>query len=186
MLEKLPAARNSEARRLDARTVGQLKSIADPYRNRQGRTGLFSGEDRESKMLAARLLGEWLGCDVYRIDLSSLVSKYVGETEKNLERILAGEDTRDTVLLLDEADALFGRRSEAGDAGDRYANQETNHSLQRVEDFDGLVILSANLRGSLDDALLRRCAWEVEFPPPGSSRRASLWERIRRRLASAK
>ena len=186
MLEKLPAARTPESRRLDARIVGQLKSIADPYRIRQGRPGLFSGEDRESRTLAARVLGEWLGDDVYRIDLSSLVSKYIGETGKNLEQILASEETRNTVLLLDEADALFGRRGEADDAGNRDADRETNHLLERLEELDGLVILATNQRSSLDEALLRRCAWEVEFKPPGSSRRAPLRERIRRWLSSAK
>ena len=185
MLDRLPAASRAEARRLDPRTVEQLKAIADPYRIRQGQTGLFSGRHREGKTLGARVLGEWLGYDVYLIDLSSLVSKYIGETEKNLERILASEETRDTVLFLDEADALFGRRDETKDIDERHAEQDTNHLLERIEDFSGIVILATNLRTDLDDALLRRCAWEVEFLPPDPRRPASLWERIRRWLGSS-
>jgi SpoVK/Ycf46/Vps4 family AAA+-type ATPase len=116
-----------------------------------------------------------LGLDLYRIDLSGVVSKYIGETEKNLEKIFVAAAATDAVLFFDEADALFGKRSETRDAHDRYANIETAYLLQRLEDHEGVAILASNLPGNLDDAFTRRLAFRVHFPFPDEVARRRLW-----------
>jgi SpoVK/Ycf46/Vps4 family AAA+-type ATPase len=116
-----------------------------------------------------------LGLELYRIDLSAVVSKYIGETEKNLERIFRAADQGDAVLLFDEADALFGKRSEVRDAHDRYANVEVAYLLQRLEAYDGLAVLTTNLRGSIDEAFVRRLDCVLEFPLPEEAERLAIW-----------
>ena len=143
----------------------------------QGVTGLFSGESGTGKTLAAEVVARELGLDLYVIDLATVVDKYIGETEKNLDRIFGEADRVNGVLLFDEADAIFGKRSEVQDARDRYANVEVAYLLQRMERFDGVAILTTNLRANIDDAFLRRLDELVDFPVPDESLRLQLWER---------
>ncbi len=145
-------------------------------RLRPGFRALFYGPPGTGKTLSAALLGKLTGREVYRIDLSLVVSKYIGETEKNLSRIFDRAEHRNWILFFDEADALFGKRSETKDAHDRYANQEVSYLLQRVETFDGMVILASNLRDNVDPAFLRRFEAVVYFPLPRAEERLRLWQ----------
>jgi SpoVK/Ycf46/Vps4 family AAA+-type ATPase len=113
--------------------------------------------------------------DVYRIDLSMVISKFIGETEKNLSRVFDRAENKDWILFFDEADALFGKRTEISDAHDRYANQEISYLLQRVEDFPGTVLLATNLKTNLDDAFMRRFQSVIHFPMPGKEERFRIW-----------
>jgi hypothetical protein len=142
-----------------------------------GLTALFSGLSGTGKTLAARVLGDELGVEAYRIDLSAIVSKYIGETEKHLDEIFAAAARVNALLVFDEADAIFGRRSAVTDARDRYANLEVAFLLQRLETHDGVSILTTNLRQNLDPAFLRRFDHAIEFPAPGPEQRAELWRR---------
>lgn len=142
----------------------------------RGVSCLFAGPSGTGKSLAAEILARELGLDLYAIDVSTVVDKYVGETEKNLDRIFTEADRVNGVLLFDEADALFGKRSEVKDARDRWANVEVAYLLQRMEQFDGLAILTTNLRANLDEAFTRRLDAVIEFPIPDERRRAQLWE----------
>ncbi|MGN6331199.1 MAG: ATP-binding protein [Motilibacteraceae bacterium] len=141
-----------------------------------GITALFAGSPGTGKTLAAQVIAGALGLDIYAINLSTIVDKYIGETEKNLERVFAEAENLDVVLLFDEADALFGSRSEVRDARDRYANQEVAYLLQRMERFNGLALLATNLRGNLDPAFSRRLHFVVHFPDPDEATRRRLWE----------
>ena len=145
-------------------------------RNKPGLRCLFTGPPGTGKTLAATLLGKKLGRDVYRIDLSTVVSKYIGETEKNLSRLFDRAEHKDWILFFDEADALFGKRTGVSDAHDRFANQEVSYLLQRVEYFDGLVILASNMKQNIDAAFLRRFQSIVEFPNPDAQERITLWK----------
>jgi hypothetical protein len=142
-----------------------------------GVTALFAGESGTGKTMSAEVIASELGLDLYTVDLASVVDKYVGETEKNLERIFREAADVNGVLLFDEADAVFGKRSEVRDAHDRYANIESAYLLQRMESFDGLAILATNLRANIDDAFTRRLDAVVDFPTPDEGLRRSLWER---------
>lgn len=144
-------------------------------RLRPGYRALFHGPPGTGKTLSAALLGRRTGREVQRVDLSLLVSKYIGETEKNLARVFEHAERRDWILFFDEADALFGKRSETKDAHDRYANQEVAYLLQRIESFEGVVILASNLHRNLDEAFLRRFEAVVYFPPPRAQERLRLW-----------
>jgi len=155
--------------------LGSAAGSSRPSRGR-GVTALFAGESGTGKTLAAEVVAGSLGLDVYLIDLSTVVDKYVGETEKNLERVFAEADQVNGVLLFDEADAVFGKRSEVRDAHDRYANVEIAYLLQRMERFDGLALLTTNLRSNLDDAFTRRLDAVIEFPVPDEDQRRRLWE----------
>jgi SpoVK/Ycf46/Vps4 family AAA+-type ATPase len=134
---------------------------------KEARSGvvLFLGPRGAGKTMAAHAIARELGTHLLRIDLSRLVSKYIGETEKNLDAVFDDAEQSGAVLLFDEADALFGKRSEVRDSHDRHANVEVSYLLQRIEDFDGIAILTSNLRSSIDDAFLRRLRFVVEFPP---------------------
>jgi hypothetical protein len=143
----------------------------------RGITGLFAGDSGTGKTMSAEVVAGDLGLDLYVVDLATVVDKYVGETEKNLERIFAEADGVNGVLLFDEADALFGKRSEVRDAHDRYANIEVAYLLQRMEAFDGLALLTTNLRANLDEAFTRRLDAIVDFPLPDVAQRRLLWER---------
>jgi ATPase family associated with various cellular activities (AAA) len=143
----------------------------------RGVTALFAGDSGTGKTMSAEVISGHLGLDLYVIDLATVVDKYVGETEKNLERVFTEADGVNGVLLFDEADAIFGKRSEVRDAHDRYANIETAYLLQRMETFDGLAILTTNLRANLDDAFTRRLDAIVDFPLPDEEHRRVLWER---------
>ena len=147
------------------------------HARRMGATALFAGQPGTGKTMAAEILAGEMGLELYRIDLSAVVSKYIGETEKNLERIFQIAEQGDAVLLFDEADALFGKRSEVKDAHDRYANVEIAFLLQRLESYDGLGILTTNLRGNLDEAFVRRLDFAIEFPMPDEPERLQIWTR---------
>ncbi len=149
---------------------GLARSLKPGYRT------LFYGPPGTGKTLTATLIGQQAQLDVYRIDLSMVVSKYIGETEKNLARVFDQAQSRNWVLFFDEADALFGKRSTAGNANDHHANQEIAYLLQRVEDFPGVVILASNLRGNMDEAFARRFQSMVYFPMPDAEQRLRLWQ----------
>jgi hypothetical protein len=145
--------------------------------NGRGITALFAGEAGTGKTMAAEVIAHALGVDLYTIDLATVVDKYVGETEKNLERIFRATEGVHGILFFDEADALFGKRSEVRDAHDRYANIETAYLLQRMETFDGIAVLATNLRANIDEAFARRLDAVVDFPLPDAERRRLLWDR---------
>lgn len=142
-----------------------------------GYRAMFYGPSGTGKTLTATLLGKQFEKDVYRIDLSQIVSKYIGETEKNLEKIFSKAETKDWILFFDEADALFGKRTNVQNAHDRYANQEVSYLLQRVEDYPGLLILASNFKNNIDDAFVRRLHAIIHFPPPSIAERLILWEK---------
>jgi len=142
-----------------------------------GYRALFHGASGTGKTLTATLLGKYTKKPVFRVDLSTVVSKYIGETEKNLERLFQKAKSRDWILFFDEADALFGKRTGVKDAHDRFANQEVSYLLQRVEDFDGLVILSSNFKSNIDDAFLRRFNAIIKFPFPNREERRAIAEK---------
>ena len=139
---------------------------------------MFAGPSGTGKTMTAGVVGRDLGLDVYRVDLSSVVSKYIGETEKNLDKVFRAAQHSNTILFFDEADALFGKRSEVKDAHDRYANIEVAYLLQKLEDHDGPVILATNLRRNIDDAFSRRIHYSIEFPEPDEDHRKVLWRKI--------
>ncbi|MEO8962991.1 MAG: ATP-binding protein [Ginsengibacter sp.] len=142
-----------------------------------GYRAMFYGPSGTGKTLTASLLGKQFGKEVYRIDLSQIVSKYIGETEKNLEKIFQKAENKDWILFFDEADALFGKRTNVQNAHDRYANQEVSYLLQRVEDYPGLMILASNFKNNIDDAFMRRLNSIIQFPPPSVAERLILWEK---------
>jgi SpoVK/Ycf46/Vps4 family AAA+-type ATPase len=141
-----------------------------------GYRALFHGPPGTGKTLTATLLGKASGRDVYRIDLSMIVSKYIGETEKNLSRIFDIAQHRNWILFFDEADALFGKRTAANTSNDRHANQQTAYLLQRIEDFPGVVILATNLDANMDDAFKRRFQSIIHFNMPSAEERYQLWQ----------
>jgi hypothetical protein len=145
-------------------------------RRGRGATALFAGGAGTGKTLAAEVVAAELGLDLYRIDLSGVVSKYIGETEKNLDRIFHAAEDANAVLFFDEADALFGKRSEVNDAHDRYANIEISYLLQKMEAYEGVAILATNLRDNLDPAFVRRLAFIVTFPFPEEEERRRIWD----------
>nr|WP_322708485.1 ATP-binding protein [Nostoc sp. ChiSLP03a] len=143
-----------------------------------GITSLFHGESGTGKTMAADVLAQQFRLDLYRIDLSAVVSKYIGETEKNLARIFDAAEAGGVILLFDEADALFGKRSEVKDSRDRHANVEVSYLLQRMEAYGGLAILTTNLKNALDTAFLHRIRFMVDFPFPAAQYRSQIWQRI--------
>jgi MoxR-like ATPase len=143
----------------------------------QGLVALFTGESGTGKTLAAEAIANEVELDLYRVDLATLVSKYIGETEKNLKRLFDAAETSGAVLLFDEADALFGKRSEVKDSHDRYANIEVAYLLQRVEAYRGLAVLTTNMKSALDQAFLRRIRFIVSFPFPDAAAREQIWRR---------
>jgi hypothetical protein len=173
--------------------VTQLEQVASQVRHRHrvhrdwgfaarmnrglGVSALFAGESGTGKSMTAEVLAQDLDLDLYRIDLSAVVSKYIGETEKNLRQLFDAAEGGGVILFFDEADALFGKRSEVKDAHDRYANIETNYLLQRMEQYGGLAILATNMRSALDKAFARRLRFVVEFPFPDREHREVMWKR---------
>ena len=143
---------------------------------RPGFTSLFYGPPGTGKTFSACLLGKHCGCDVYKIDLSMIVSKYIGETEKNLARVFDMAEHKRWILFFDEADALFGKRTKVDDSHDRYANQEISFLLQRIEEFDGVVILASNLKANIDDSFIRRFQSMIFFPMPKPAERLRIWK----------
>lgn len=145
-------------------------------RIKPGFRALFTGPPGTGKTLTATLLGKACNLDVYRIDLSMVVSKYIGETEKNLSKVFDLAENKNWILFFDEADALFGKRSQTTDSHDRYANQEVSYLLQRIEDFDGLVILCSNYKNNIDEAFFRRFQLVIDFDLPDYYQRLTIWE----------
>ncbi|WP_425428938.1 AAA family ATPase [Streptomyces vietnamensis] len=143
----------------------------------RGVIALFAGESGTGKTMSAEVVAADLGMDLYVVDLSTVVDKYIGETEKNLERIFTEASAVNAVLLFDEADAIFGKRSEVKDAHDRHANIESAYLLQRMESFDGIAVLTTNLRANLDEAFTRRLDVVADFPVPDAGQRLALWDR---------
>ncbi len=159
-------------------TVYNRWGFADRGSHGFGISALFSGPSGTGKTLAAEVIAHELQLDLYRIDLSQVVSKYIGETEKNLRRIFDAAETGGAILLFDEADALFGKRSEVKDSHDRHANVEVSYLLQRMEAYRGLAILTTNLQGSIDPAFLRRIRFLIPFPFPDQAQRTEIWKRM--------
>jgi SpoVK/Ycf46/Vps4 family AAA+-type ATPase len=142
----------------------------------KGLSALFTGTSGTGKTMAAEVLARELDFDLYKVDLSGVVNKYIGETEKNLARIFAEAETSNVILFFDEADALFGKRTAVSDAHDRYANLETSYLLQKMEEYEGIVILATNLRENMDEAFARRIRFIVEFPLPDEANRLRIWQ----------
>ncbi|HZX39388.1 MAG TPA: AAA family ATPase [Streptomyces sp.] len=159
-------------------TVYQEWGFAATLRRGLGVTALFAGGSGTGKTLAAEVMAKELGLDLFVIDLSQVVSKYIGETEKNLRKVFDAAERGGALLLFDEADALFGKRSEVKDSHDRYANLEVSYLLMRMEAYRGLAILTTNMKQALDTAFMRRIRFVVDFPFPGESERAEIWRRV--------
>jgi len=159
-------------------TVHEKWGFASKYSRGLGLSAVFSGSSGTGKTMAAEILAQELDLDLYRIDLSCVVSKYIGETEKNLRKIFDAAEESGALLLFDEADALFGKRSEVRDSHDRYANLEISYLLQRIETYRGVAILTTNMQHAIDDAFLRRIQFIVHFPFPDSLAREQIWKRI--------
>jgi hypothetical protein len=179
----LPAAQVNLLREIAAQvrrraTVYEKWGFAAKGARGLGVSALFAGASGTGKTMAAEVLARELRLDLYRIDLSSVVSKYIGETEKNLRRVFNAAETGGAILLFDEADAIFGKRSEVKDSHDRYANIEVSYLLQRMESYRGLAILTTNLKSSLDTSFLRRIRFVVPFPFPDAAQRANIWRRV--------
>ncbi|NEQ89160.1 MAG: ATP-binding protein, partial [Moorea sp. SIO2I5] len=174
--------------------MGLLHQIADQVNQRRkvyenwgfqrrmnrgmGISALFAGESGTGKTMAAEVIANNLQLNLYRIDLSAVVSKYIGETDKNLRRLFDAAEDGGAMLFFDEADALFGKRSEVKDSHDRYANIEINYLLQRIESYRGLAILATNMKSALDQAFLRRLRFIIEFPFPGRLQRKLMWQKV--------
>lgn len=178
---KLPVQEEAQLRQIAAQ-VGWRDTVYDDYGFRErmnrglGISVLFAGESGTGKTMAAEVIANELALMLYRIDLSAVVSKYIGETEKNLRKLFDAAEDGGAILFFDEADALFGKRSEVRDSHDRYANIEVNYLLQRIESYQGLAILATNMKGALDGAFLRRLRFIVNFPYPGAAQRKAMWQ----------
>jgi SpoVK/Ycf46/Vps4 family AAA+-type ATPase len=174
--------------------LGQLRDICAQFTHRRrvlqewgfgrklpygtGITVLFAGPSGTGKTMAAEIVANEVGLDLYKIDLAVVLSKYIGETEKNLDKIFTAAEQANAILFFDEADALFGKRSEVKDSHDRYANLEISYLLQKMEQFEGIAILATNLRQNLDEAFVRRLAFIVQFPFPDETMRRQIWAGI--------
>jgi SpoVK/Ycf46/Vps4 family AAA+-type ATPase len=174
--------------------LGQMREICAQMRHRRivletwgfdrhlamgkGINTLFAGPSGTGKTMAAEIIATDLGLELYKVDLSTLVSKYIGETEKNLDKIFIAAGEANAILFFDEADAIFGKRSEVKDAHDRYANIEVGYLLQKMEEYDGVVILATNLRKNIDDAFIRRMHMSIEFPFPEEPDRHRIWQKV--------
>jgi SpoVK/Ycf46/Vps4 family AAA+-type ATPase len=178
----LPAPESALLRQVAAQVDSRAKVYDEwGFRGRMNRgfgiSALFAGESGTGKTMAAEVIANALNLDLYRIDLSAVVSKYIGETEKNLRQVFDEAEDGGAILLFDEADALFGKRSEVKDSHDRYANIEINYLLQRMEAYRGLAILATNMKSALDTAFMRRLRFVIKFPFPGAAERRLMWER---------
>jgi hypothetical protein len=179
----IPELQMQTLRQLAAQVRHRLKvyetwGFAAKGRRGLGVSALFTGVSGTGKTMAAEVLARELGLDLYRIDLSAVVSKYIGETEKNLKQVFDAAEEGGVLLLFDEADALFGKRSEVRDSHDRYANIEVGYLLQRMEEYQGLAILTTNLKSALDSAFQRRLRFTVNFPFPDAAQREAIWRKV--------
>ena len=179
----LPSAESKLLRELAAQ-VRHRSVVYDGWGFRQkmtrglGINALFAGQSGTGKTMAAEVLANDLRLSLFRVDLSAVVDKYVGETPKNLRKLFDAAESGGAILFFDEADALFGKRSEVKDSHDRYANIEINYLLQRMEAYRGLAILATNLKSALDPAFMRRLRFIVDFPFPGQAERRTIWENV--------
>ena len=174
----LPAATLEQLSEIKHWILHRRRLLVDWEMNQKlspGFTSLFHGPPGTGKTLSASLLGRHCGCEVYKVDLSMIASKYIGETEKSLARIFDLAEHKNWILFFDEADALFGKRTQVEHSHDRYANQEVSFLLQRIEDFHGVVILASNLKGNMDDAFIRRLQSIIYFPLPKPAERLRIW-----------
>ena len=194
LAQKVTPRRSWEDLVLPKDTLAQLQEICQQVRHHKrvytdwgfdqrlslgkGAITLFSGDSGTGKTLSAEIIAKELGLDLYKIDISLVVSKYIGETEKNLSQVFQEAQKSNAILFFDEADALFGKRSEVKDAHDRYANIETNYLLQRVEEYEGIIILASNLSKNIDPAFVRRLHFSIEFPFPNETYRLQMWQRM--------
>jgi SpoVK/Ycf46/Vps4 family AAA+-type ATPase len=160
------------------RQVYDTWGFADRHSRGLGTSVIFAGPSGTGKTLAAEVLSDALRLDLYRVELSAVVSKYIGETEKNLRRVFEAAAYGGAIILFDEADALFGKRSEVKDSHDRYANMEVSFLLQQMEDYRGLAILTTNMLDAFDNAFLRRVRFIVQFPFPTVEQRKQIWKRM--------
>jgi hypothetical protein len=179
----LPDDRMTSLREIVARVTHRGRVYADwGFESRfslgRGLVVLFTGPSGTGKTMAAEIVAADTGLDLYKVDVASVVSKYIGETEKNLGRVFDAAETTDAILLFDEADALFGKRTDVRDSHDRYANIEVDYLLQRIEEYEGTVILTTNLERNIDEAFRRRIHVGVDFPEPDREARAAIWERV--------
>jgi AAA+ superfamily predicted ATPase len=179
----LPEAQKQTLRQLSAQVRHRLRvherwGFASKGRRGLGVSALFSGASGTGKTMAAEVIANELGLDLYRVDLSSVVSKYIGESAKNLNLVFNAAEEGGVLLLFDEADALFGKRSEVRDSHDRYANMEVGYLLQRMESYSGLAILTTNLKSSLDKSFQRRLRFTITFPYPDAAQRESMWSKV--------
>jgi SpoVK/Ycf46/Vps4 family AAA+-type ATPase len=179
----LPEQQKHVLRQLAAQVRHRMKVYETWGFSARGRRGLglsalFTGSSGTGKTMAAEVLARDLRLDMYRVDLASVVSKYIGETEKNLKQVFDAAEEGGVLLLFDEADALFGRRGEVSDSRDRYANIEVGYLLQRMEAYQGLAILTTNLKASLDPAFQRRLRFTVNFPFPDATQREAIWRNV--------
>ena len=189
--ERIETLMDREDLVLHPKTLGQIREVENWIRHnntlmqdwgmrkkiKPGCRVLFYGPPGTGKTLTATLLAKQSGKDLFRIDLSRVVSKYIGETEKNLSRLFDKAENKDWLLFFDEADALFGKRTEIRDAHDKYANQEVAYLLQRIESYNGLVILATNQRSNIDEAFIRRFQSVIHFPMPRPEERLLLWQK---------
>ena len=159
----------SQSQRSTLREISRTDLERRRSKRSTGISVLFAGAEHGEGTAAAQVLAEELGRDVYRVDLSKIVSKYIGETEKNLRQVFATAAAHHSILFFDEADALFGKRTEVKDSHDRYANQEINYLLQQIETYDGITIIAAKRKEHIDQAFLRRLRFIIEFHPPPKS-----------------
>jgi hypothetical protein len=179
----LPAAESSLLRQIAAQVGGRTQvyrtwGFGNKMSRGLGISALFAGDPGTGKTMAAEVIANQLRLNLYRIDLSAVVSKYIGETEKNLRRLFDAAEDGGAILFFDEADALFGKRSEVKDSHDRYANIEINYLLQRMEAYGGLAILATNMKSALDQAFMRRLRFVVNFPFPGIPERTAMWQKV--------
>jgi SpoVK/Ycf46/Vps4 family AAA+-type ATPase len=179
----LPPAEKGILREISAHvkhrsTVYENWGFGATSRRGLGISALFAGSSGTGKTMAAEVLANTLHLDLYRIDLSSVINKYIGETEKNLRRVFDAAEDGGAILFFDEADALFGKRSEVKDSHDRYANIEVNYLLQRMESYRGLAVLATNMRSALDPAFLRRIRFVANFPFPDFAYREEIWRKV--------
>jgi hypothetical protein len=179
----LPAAESNLLRQIAAQVGGRSQvyrtwGFGGKMSRGFGISALFAGDSGTGKTMAAEVIANQLRLNLYRIDLSAVVSKYIGETEKNLRRLFDAAEDGGAILFFDEADALFGKRSEVKDSHDRYANIEINYLLQRMEAYGGLAILATNMKSALDQAFMRRLRFVVNFPFPGLAERKAMWQKV--------
>jgi SpoVK/Ycf46/Vps4 family AAA+-type ATPase len=179
----LPASVEELLRQIGGQVAQRTRVYDDwGFRDKMNRglgiSALFAGPSGTGKTMAAEVLANDLRLNLYRIDLSQVVSKYIGETEKNLRQLFDAAEDGGAILFFDEADALFGKRSEVKDSHDRYANIEINYLLQRMEEYRGLAILATNMKSALDQAFMRRLRFVVNFPFPAPADRARIWRRV--------